>query len=149
MRNILAALIILSMVFSCKPSQEERIGDSESVVNLNKEPNLDKGGGIINNANSPHVKFKSVNIGDCQWTDGFWADKFKVAEETMVPYMGKLLTGDVGHALNNFKIAAGLKQGEHKGMKWHDGDFYKWMEAAMYVYAQNKDQKILERWMDT
>ena len=144
MRNILAALIILSMVFSCKPSQEERIGDSESVLNLNKEPNLDKGGGIINNANSPHVKFKSVNIGDCQWTDGFWADKFKVAEETMVPYMGKLLTGDVGHALNNFKIAAGLKQGEHKGMKWHDGDFYKWMEAAMYVYAQNKDQKILE-----
>ena len=100
--------------------------------------------GIINNGDSPHVKLKSINMGDCQWTDGFWADKFKVAEKTMVPYMGELLTGDVGHALNNFKIAAGLKEGKHKGMKWHDGDFYKWMEASMYVYSQNKDEKILE-----
>ncbi|UMB61701.1 glycoside hydrolase family 127 protein [Lutibacter sp. A80] len=99
--------------------------------------------GIINNANSSHVNFKSINMGDCQWTEGFWADKFKVAEEVMIPYMGELLTGDVGHALNNFKIAAGLKEGEHKGMKWHDGDFYKWMEASMYIYAQNKDKKIL------
>ncbi len=99
--------------------------------------------GIINNANSPHVKLKSVNMGDCVWTEGFWADKFKVCEETMVPYMGELLTGDVGHALNNFKIAAGLMEGKHQGMKWHDGDFYKYMEACMYVYAQNKDEKIL------
>jgi len=62
----------------------------------------------------------------------------------MVPYMGELLTGDSGHSLNNFKIAAGLKEGKHRGMHWHDGDFYKYMEAAMYVYAQNKDEKIIE-----
>ncbi|RKR12195.1 hypothetical protein CLV91_2320 [Maribacter vaceletii] len=99
--------------------------------------------GILNNAESKHVKLKSVNMGDCQWTDGFWADKFKVAEEKMIPYMRSLLTGDTGHALNNFKIAAGHKEGEHKGMRWHDGDFYKFMEAAMYVYAQNKDPKLL------
>ncbi|WP_152285648.1 glycoside hydrolase family 127 protein [Flavicella marina] len=100
--------------------------------------------GIINNKESKFVKLKSINIGDCQWTEGFWADKFKVAEEVMVPHMGTLLTGDVGHALNNFKIAAGLKDGKHKGMHWHDGDFYKWMEASMYIYAQNKDKKILD-----
>lgn len=100
--------------------------------------------GIINNANSPHVKLKSINIGDCQWTEGFWADKFKQAEEVMVPYMGGLLTGDIGHALNNFKIAAGLKKGTHKGMHWHDGDFYKWMEAATYIYGQNRDEEILK-----
>ena len=100
--------------------------------------------GIINNKESKFVKLKSINIGDCQWTEGFWADKFKVAEEVMVPHMGTLLTGDVGHALNNFKIAAGLKEGKHKGMHWHDGDFYKWMEASMYIYAQNKDKKILD-----
>ena len=58
--------------------------------------------------------------------------------------MGTLLKGDIGHAYNNFKIAAGLKEGEAKGMWWHDGDFYKWMESAMYVYANNKDQKIIE-----
>ncbi len=101
--------------------------------------------GVINNANSPGVKLKSINITDCQWTSGFWADKFKVCEETMMPNMGELLTGDVGHALNNFKIAAGLKQGKHEGPNWHDGDFYKWMESAAYVYARNKDPKILKQ----
>ena len=100
--------------------------------------------GIINNAESPHVKLRSINIGDCQWTSGFWADKFRVCEQTMVPYMGRLLKGDTGHAYNNFKIAAGLKEGQHQGMHWHDGDFYKWMESAVYVYAINKDQNILK-----
>ena len=100
--------------------------------------------GIIDNSQSPHVKLKSINIGDCQWTSGFWADKFKLCEEVMVPHMGTLLKGDTGHAYNNFKIAAGLKEGKHQGMHWHDGDFYKWMESAMYVYAINKDPKILK-----
>jgi len=99
--------------------------------------------GILNNSNSPYVQLK-IDIGDCIWTKGFWTDKFKLAEETMIPYMGEVFKGDVGFAYDNFKIAAGLKQGEHKGMKWHDGDFYKWMEAAMYIYAINQDQKTLD-----
>ncbi|NJB83033.1 glycoside hydrolase family 127 protein [Wenyingzhuangia aestuarii] len=106
---------------------------------------LNSNKGIINNINSPNMKFKSIDIGDCKWTEGFWADKYKNAEEVMVPHMEEILTGDVGFALDNFKIAAGLKKGKHQGMHWHDGDFYKWMEAAMYVYANNKDAKILER----
>lgn len=100
--------------------------------------------GIVNTAQSPHVKLNSINIGDCQWTSGFWADKFKLCKDVMVPHMGMLLKGDTGHAYNNFKIAAGLKEGKHQGMHWHDGDFYKWMESAMYIYAANKDPKILK-----
>ena len=103
----------------------------------------DNARGIINNTNSPYVKFKSIDIGDCQWTTGFWAEKWKQAEKIMVPYMGSLLKGDIGHALNNFKIAAGLKEGNHEGEWWHDGDFYKWMEASVYIYAVNKDEKII------
>ena len=98
-----------------------------------------------NHQTSPHAKFTGINIGDCRWTTGFWAEKIKLCEQTMLPYMGDVLCGDMGHALNNFKIAAGLKEGEHKGMFWHDGDFYKWIEAAVYVYAQNKDQELLRR----
>lgn len=99
--------------------------------------------GIINNTNSPHVKLKSIDIGDCQWTEGFWGDKWRQAEKVMVPYMGSLLKGDIGHGLNNFKIAAGLKEGKHQGEWWHDGDFYKWMEASVYIYAVNNDETIL------
>ena len=99
--------------------------------------------GIENNSKSPYVKLKSINLGDCKWTKGFWADKFKSATETMVPYMGEVFCGDVGHGLNNFKIAAGLKKGKHEGFAWHDGDFYKYMEACSYVYSQTGDKKIL------
>jgi uncharacterized protein len=98
----------------------------------------------IDNSESPYVRLKNISLTDCQWTKGFWAEKFKICEDIMVPYMGEVLCGDVGHALNNFKIAAGEKQGEHKGMFWHDGDFYKFIEAKIYVYAQNKNAKILE-----
>lgn len=99
--------------------------------------------GVLHTAESPHVKFKSINIGDAQWTKGFWADKFKLAEKTMIPHMGTILKGDIGHGYNNFKIAAGLKKGQHKGFPWHDGDTYKWMESTMYLYAINRDEKIL------
>ncbi|WP_420400495.1 glycoside hydrolase family 127 protein [Flagellimonas sp.] len=97
----------------------------------------------INTAKSPHVKLRGINIDDCRWTEGFWANKLKTAQEVMVPYMGKVLCGDVGHALNNFKIAAGEKSGEHKGMFWHDGDFYKFMEAKTYIYAQTGHEALL------
>ncbi|MCD6356390.1 MAG: glycoside hydrolase family 127 protein [Anaerolineaceae bacterium] len=54
---------------------------------------------------------------------------------------------DISHAYTNFLVAAGLKEGEFKGHWWHDGDFYKWIEAAAYVYAVTKDDK-LNRLMD-
>lgn len=99
---------------------------------------------VVNTSESPNVKLKSINFGDCKWNSGFWADKLKVAEEKMLPYMGDLLCGDIGHALNNFKIVAGLKNGEHKGFYWHDGDFYKFMEAKTYIYGLTKDVSILK-----
>ena len=99
---------------------------------------------ITNNSESPFVKLKSINFGDCKWNDGFWADKVKTAADKMLPYMGDLLCGDIGHGLNNFKIAAGEKEGEHKGFYWHDGDFFKFMEAKMYVYGITKNESMLK-----
>ncbi|WP_448248470.1 glycoside hydrolase family 127 protein [Thalassotalea agariperforans] len=99
---------------------------------------------ILANSESPHVKLRAINFGDCQWTTGFWADKTKKAIDVMIPYMGDVLCGDVGHALNNFKIAAGLKEGKHQGMYWHDGDFYKFMEAKIYAYGLSKNESLLK-----
>lgn len=99
---------------------------------------------ILANEKSPHVKLKAINFGDCNWSHGFWAEKTKKALDVMIPYMGDVLCGDVGHALNNFKIAAGLKEGEHQGMYWHDGDFYKFMEAKIYAYGLTKNESVLK-----
>ncbi len=137
MKKSIIVFLGLTVLFSCAQKKENFTGQKRVI-------DYDKNSGIINNTNSPHVKLKSIDIGDCRWTEGFWADKFRVAEESMVPYMGTLLKGDVGHGYNNFKIAAGLKEGEHKGFWWHDGDFYKWMEASVYIYAINKDEEIVK-----
>jgi DUF1680 family protein len=102
-----------------------------------------QGHGIVNNSKSPYVTFRSIDIGDCEWTEGFWAEKVEVAEHTMIPHMGTLMKGETGPGLNNFKIAAGMMEGKAKGMWWHDGDFYKWMESVTYLYALNKDKRLL------
>ncbi|MFC1633997.1 glycoside hydrolase family 127 protein [Planctomycetota bacterium] len=110
--------------------------------------NVGVGGGITNTAASPHAKLRSVDIGDVRWTDGFWAERFDVCRKTMIPNMWRLLEDpQISHAYDNFQVAAGLKQGRHRGPKWHDGDFYKWLEAAAFVYGITKDEK-LNRQMD-
>jgi DUF1680 family protein len=50
--------------------------------------------------------------------------------------MWKILADDeLSHAFANFRIAAGDERGEHKGPPFFDGDLYKWLEAAISVYA--------------
>jgi DUF1680 family protein len=67
----------------------------------------------------------------------------------MIPNMWQLLEDpQISHAYDNFLIAAGLKKGRHRGPKWHDGDFYKWLEAAAFVYGVTKDEE-LNRQMDS
>ena len=44
--------------------------------------------------------------------------------------------------LGNFEVAAGIVEGKHRGPKWNDGDFYKWLEAAAAVYALSRNAKL-------
>jgi DUF1680 family protein len=53
----------------------------------------------------------------------------------------------ISHAYANFLVAAGEQTGRHQGPKWHDGDFYKWLEAAAAVFAITRDAR-LDRLMD-
>lgn len=92
---------------------------------------------------SPYAKLQPVSMGDVRWTGGFWADRFQQCHQVMIPNMWRLLEDpDISHAYANFLVAAGLKEGRHHGPTWHDGDFYKWLEAAAYTYAVTKDEKL-------
>jgi DUF1680 family protein len=102
-----------------------------------------KAGGITNTTSSPYVKLRSVDIDDVKWTQGFWAEKFDLCHKVMVPNMWQLLKDpNISHAYTNFLVAAGLQEGEFKGTWWLDGDFYKWLEAACYVYAVTRDEDL-------
>jgi DUF1680 family protein len=101
------------------------------------------GKGITDTSESPSVKLQSVDIEAVQWTDGFWAEKFEWCKRIVIPNMWRLLDDpQISHAFDNFRIAAGIKQGRHRGPKWHDGDFYKWLESAVFSYATTRDEKL-------
>src|SRR3972149_378303 len=103
----------------------------------------EKGAGLMDTSASPYVKLRSVGIGDVRWTKGFWADRFDVCHKVMIPNMWQLLKdSNISRAYDNFLVAAGMKEGRHRGPKWHDGDFYKWLEATAFVYGGTKDEKL-------
>jgi DUF1680 family protein len=100
---------------------------------------------LTNNAESKYAKLKSLNMQDVKWTKGFWADRFKVATETMVPNMWAIYNDPkISHAFKNFEIAAGLDTGRHKGPSFHDGDYYKTLEAMASLYAATNNPKLDE-----
>lgn len=100
---------------------------------------------LTNTSHSPFAKLQSVNIGDVHWTSGFWAERFEVCKNAMVPHMmGCYLDDEISHAYKNFEIAAGLDTGSHVGPPFHDGDFYKILEAGITMYALTKDPKLGE-----
>jgi len=95
---------------------------------------------------SPHAVCGPVGIADARWTTGFWADRFEVCRSATVPSMGTLMEGNErSQFLHNFRIAAGLADGKHRGPPWNDGDYYKWIETAASVFAITKDAALDER----
>jgi DUF1680 family protein len=96
----------------------------------------------------PHAAVGPVGLADARWTTGLWADRFEVCRAATVPAMGTLMEGtEHSQFLQNFRVAAGLERGKHRGPPWNDGDFYKWLEAAAAVYAVTRDP-ALDRRMD-
>jgi uncharacterized protein len=98
---------------------------------------------LVNTSKSPFAKLKSVDMNSVQWTTGFWADRFGVCKQNMVPQLWKVYNDEhISHAYKNFEIAAGLDTGTHKGPSFHDGDYYKMLEAVASLYATTKDKKL-------
>ena len=103
---------------------------------------------LVNTSQSPHAKLSNVGLSDVQWTKGFWAERFAVCRDAMVPQLWKTYTSkEMCYSFQNFRIAAGLDTGRFRGPSFHDGDFYKTLEAVAAMYAATKDKK-LEAWMD-
>jgi DUF1680 family protein len=97
---------------------------------------------------SPHAKLSGVGLGEARWTDGLMGERFDTCRREMVPNMWRIMEGtEQSQYFENFRIAAGLAEGRHRGPKFNDGDFYKWLESAAAVYAITKDEE-LDRLMD-
>lgn len=92
-------------------------------------------------------------------TAPFWQQYIKLIREQMLPFQWSVLNdkanikiekerdadyipADKSHAIENFKIAAGLTKGHHYGMVFQDSDVYKWLEAVAYALHQHYDEDL-------
>lgn len=101
-----------------------------------------QGKGLVNTENSPCTRLYPVGMTNVTWTTCFWAKRFSVCSQSMVPHMLTMYLNDsISHGFANFEIAAGLKPGEHVGPPFHDGDFYKILEPPL-LFVQKKDKRL-------
>jgi DUF1680 family protein len=109
------------------------------------------GRGVTNTWSSPHVRLRSVDLDDTRWTQGFWAQKHDLCRKAILPAVQRALSDRRNAAvLENFRVAAGLTRGPHRGTDWGDGDCYKWLEAVAHMYALTRDEaldRLLDEWI--
>ncbi|MDR0831287.1 MAG: glycoside hydrolase family 127 protein [Bacillales bacterium] len=79
--------------------------------------------------------------------DRFWSGKQKLLVSTLIPYQYSALNDEIvgvepSHAIENFKIAAGLSKDKFYGCIFQDSDVGKWIEAASYALSIKKDKKL-------
>lgn len=101
---------------------------------------------LIKLDNSPHARMQNVGLDDVAITGGFWKDRQEINRKVSLELLWDRATNEEhGYALNNFKIAAGLREGKQEGVAWQDAWIYKWIETASYVYAATGDPSLIQR----
>lgn len=99
--------------------------------------------GITNTSGSKFAKMIGTNVDAVHFTNGFWAERYNVFKDTMILSMWETFNDTtLSHSFQNFQVAAGELTGRHHGPPFHDGDFYKWLEAVASIYAVTKDPKL-------
>ena len=93
---------------------------------------------------------KSINLHNVRIEDKFWSKIQNLIIDTVIPYQEKILNDEIpdiekSHALANFRIAAGLEQGEFYGMVFQDSDVAKWLEGVAYSLAVKPDKELEKR----
>lgn len=78
---------------------------------------------------------------------GFWEQHQLNVINNVIPYQWAALNDEVEGAepsgcLNNFRVAAGQKQGEHMGRVFQDSDLAKFLEAAAYSLSIRPDSEL-------
>ncbi|TVQ22674.1 MAG: glycoside hydrolase family 127 protein, partial [Spirochaetaceae bacterium] len=77
-------------------------------------------------------------------TSGFWRAYQRLNNERVIPYQWKALNDEIpdapkSHSVENFRIAAGMSEGEYDGMVFQDSDLAKWIEAAGYAMENTSE----------
>lgn len=91
-----------------------------------------------------------IRVSQVEIRDGFWSEIQNRVIDVVIPFQEKVLNDEVegvpkSHAIENFRIAAGLSEGEFYGMVFQDSDVAKWLEGVAYSLAVKPDPALEAR----
>lgn len=92
-------------------------------------------------------KVKPVLLNKLSINNGFWKNYMELLTQQIIPYQWEALNDRVKGAvesgcIRNFRIAAGMENGEYTGVLCQDSDLYKWIEAAAYSLIWHPDKGL-------
>jgi DUF1680 family protein len=95
-------------------------------------------------------KINKIDLKNIHIDDNFWLKRQNLITDVVIPYQEAILDDKVegvekSHAFANFRIAAGLADGEFYGMVFQDSDVAKWLEAAAYSLCIKPDEDLEKR----
>ena len=90
---------------------------------------------------------KPLNLRDLKIEDNFWTPYIRLVTEQIIPYQYEILHDRVpdatpSHCIHNFRIAAGLEEGNFAGFVFQDTDLAKWLEAVAFSLANTPDPEL-------
>lgn len=93
---------------------------------------------------------READNGKVRIADSFWSRIQEKVIDIVIPFQEKVLNDEVpgvakSHAIENFRIAAGLSRGEFYGMVFQDSDVAKWLEGVAYSLTVKPDPGLEER----
>lgn len=91
------------------------------------------------------VELKNIRI-----NDSFWSHMQDLVTDVVIPFQERVLYDlepevEKSHAIENFKIAAGMAEGEFYGMVFQDSDVAKWLEGVAYSLVIKPDKDLEKR----
>ncbi len=111
-------------------------------------PEIGDGGRAVltDTRKSPNARVYPLDGMKVKWTGGLWKERFDTCAAATVPQLQHMFESkDISHVVENFKICAGEAEGEFDGTVFGDGDFYKWMEAAICIAYQNGNEELQQQ----
>ncbi|RHR22677.1 glycoside hydrolase family 127 protein [Clostridium sp. AF19-22AC] len=93
------------------------------------------------------MKLHPVDLKKIKIHDSFWSKHINLVKDAIIPYQWNAMNdlipdAEPSHCLENFKIAAGRKKGEFYGAVFQDTDIAKWLEAAGFTLAYDRDPEL-------
>ena len=93
---------------------------------------------------------REIRLDQVQIKDGFWTQMQDLVTDVVIPFQERVLNDEEegvekSHAIDNFRIAAGVAEGEFYGMVFQDSDVAKWLEGVAYSLVIKPDADLEAR----